>query len=90
MGSYRRIYGKQWFASDHPVCLSIRSVRVRVMHFCVCPTHSKVQLRMHGQDARFVQIDFSAAVDMQFIWEFSISTVLWMLKVLYCMPILSH
>ena len=49
------------------VCFQLPSsllgkVWVPVMHFCLCPIHCRVYIES-GQEARIVQIDFSAAFD---------------------------
>ena len=53
-------------------------------HLCV--SHTLQSALESGQEARIVQIDFSAAVDIGSpIWAFSISSALWVLEVLSCL-----
>ena len=56
-GSSRTIYGILWCASYHPVCLSER------FGYLWCSLHTLQRALESGQEARIVQIDFSAAFD---------------------------
>ena len=78
----------------HPTTqFALGKVRVPVMHFCACPIHCKVQCTVwcmykvqycvdSGQQARIVQIDFSAAFDG--VRVFSIGSALLVLGILCC------
>ena len=60
VGSFWMIYGTHWCAYNHPVCLLERS------GFCnalLCMSHTLQSALESGQEARMVQIDFSAAFD---------------------------
>ena len=52
------IYGTQWCASNHPVCLSERP---GYLWCTLCLSHTLQSALESGQEARIVQIDFSAA-----------------------------
>ena len=54
------ICGKQWCAFNHPVCLSERSGTSDAV---LCMSHTLQSALESGQEARIVQIDFSAAFD---------------------------
>ena len=61
VGSPRTIYGMQWCASNHPVCLSEKSG-----HTCdalLCLSHTLQSALESGHEARTVQINFSATFD---------------------------
>ena len=51
----------------------------------LCVSHTMQSALESGQEARIVQIDFSAAFDRVTIWAFSISSALWVLEVLSCL-----
>ena len=51
----------------------------------LCVSHTLQSALESGQEARIVQIDFSAAFDKVTIREFCISSVLWVLEVLCCL-----
>ena len=51
----------------------------------LCVSHTLQSGFESGQEARIVQIDFSAAFDRYTIVEFSIRSVLWVLEVLCCL-----
>ena len=48
----------------------------------LCVSHTLQSALESGQEARIVQIDFSAAFDRVTIWAFSLSLSLWVLEVL--------
>ena len=54
------IYGTQWCASNHPVCLLERSGYRDAL---LCVPHTLQRALESGQEARIMQIDFSAAFD---------------------------
>ena len=51
----------------------------------LCVPHTLQSALESGQEARIVQIDFSAASEVSTIRAFSISSALWLLKVLACL-----
>ena len=52
----------------------------------LCLSHTLQSALENGQEARIVQIDFSAAFDrVNHLWAFSISSALWVLEVLSCL-----
>ena len=51
----------------------------------LCVSHALQSALESGQEARIVQIDFSAAFDRSTIREFSISSVMWVMEVLCCL-----
>ena len=51
----------------------------------LCVSHTLQSVFESGQEARIVQIDFSAALIGSTIREFCISSVLWVLEVLCCL-----
>ena len=51
----------------------------------LCVSHTLQSVLESGQEARIVQIDFSAAFDRSTIRAFSISSALWVLEVLSCL-----
>ena len=52
----------------------------------LCVSHTLQSSLESGQEAKIVQIDFSAAFDLwSTIWVFSKSSALWVLVVLYCL-----
>ena len=51
----------------------------------LCLSHKLQSSLESGQEARIVQIDFSAAFDMVSHQEFSISSALWVSEVLCCL-----
>ena len=51
----------------------------------LCVSHTLQSALENGQEARIVQIDFSAALVGSTIWAFSISSALWVLEVLSCL-----
>ena len=55
-----RIYGTQWYASNHPVCLSEGPGTCDAL---LCMSHTLQSALKRGQDPRIVQIYFSAAFD---------------------------
>ena len=66
-----------------PPSLLIGKVWVPVMHFCACPMHCK--LHCSGQEARIVQVDFSAACDrVNHKCILYIGLAVWVLEVLCC------
>ena len=50
----------------------------------LCVYHTLQSVLESGQEARIVQIYFSAAFDRVNIWAFSINSALWVLEVLSC------
>ena len=54
------IYGTLWCGSNHPVCLS---ERLGTYDALLCVSHALQSALQSGQEARIVQIDFSAAFD---------------------------
>ena len=57
------IYGTQWFASNHPVCLSERYTLENICDAFLCVSHTLQSALESEQEARIVHIDFSAAFD---------------------------
>ena len=51
----------------------------------LCVSHTLQSALENLQEARIVQIDFSAAFDWSTIWASSISSALWVLEVLSCL-----
>ena len=52
----------------------------------LCVSHTLQSALESGQEARLVQIDFSAAFNIKSaIWAFAISSALWVLEVLSCL-----
>ena len=51
----------------------------------LCVSHTLQSALENGQEARIVQIDFSAAFDRSAIWAFSIRSAVWVLEVLSCL-----
>ena len=68
----------------HPPSLLIRKVWVNVMHFCVCPIHCKVHLRVDRRLGSERLISEQPLIGLT-IRAFSISSVLWALEVLCCL-----
>ena len=62
VGSSHTIYGTRWFTSNHPVCLLEMSGYLHVMNFFMRVTYTAKCIG-EWQEARIVQIDFSAAFD---------------------------
>ena len=54
------IYGMQWCSSNHPVCLL---ERLSTCDALLCMSHTLQSALESGQEARVVQIDFSATFD---------------------------
>ena len=50
----------------------------------LCVSHTLQSALESGQEARIVQIDFSAPLIGSTIWVFSITSALWVLEVLSC------
>ena len=51
----------------------------------LCVSHALQSTLESGQEARIMQIDFSAALIGATIWAFSVSSALWVLEVLSCL-----
>ena len=51
----------------------------------LCVSHTLQSALENGQEARIVQIDFSAGLIGSTIWAFSISAALWVFEVLSCL-----
>ena len=51
----------------------------------LCVSHTLQGALESGQEARIVQIDFSAVLIGSTIWAFSINSALWILEVLSCL-----
>ena len=81
VGSSWTIYGTQWCAFNHKVCLSERSSWVPVMHFCACPIHCRVHWRV-GRRLGSRRLTAVQPLIGSTIWAFSISSALWVLEVL--------
>ena len=60
VGSSWTIYGKQWCPSNHPVCFR---KGLGTCDALLCMSHTLQSALENGQEARIVQIDFSAAFD---------------------------
>ena len=51
----------------------------------LCVSHTLQNALESGQEARILQIDFTALLKWSTIWVFCISSVLWVLEILCCL-----